>query len=154
MKKAALLLSMALLLGSFSTQIIAKTPEKVTVKKAMMLKMTVKDETGALVYQQYSRSHKDLQFDFEHMPSGKYVIEVSQGKKMINKTEITNASQKYSREDYIRYRVTDVNGDVVYAKAFLPGSTTNFNLEALPAGNYMVEVFHLNSLLNKTIIRI
>lgn len=154
MKKIAFVLSLVLAVGSIASVSQAKTPEKVTVEKSRMLKMTVLDESGSLVYQQYARSHKDLQFDFDHMPNGKYIIQVSQGKKVINKTEVHNANQSHKKEEFIRYRVIDVNGDVVYAKSFLPGGTTNFNLEALPEGNYMVEVYHLNSLLNKTIIRL
>ncbi len=83
-----------------------------------------------------------LNFDLKSMPAGRYTIQVNSGNEIINATEVNTLTTDKS---VITVEVLNWEGDKVFGSNV---AGDNFNLENMPKGEYVINIYKGQELIN------
>jgi len=83
-----------------------------------------------------------LDYNLEELPYGEYTVRVKKGDQVINSTTMSNMPVS---QEVITVIVVDAKGNQVYSSK---DSSEMYNLEGMPKGEYTVNVYRGNQLIN------
>jgi len=83
-----------------------------------------------------------IDFDLQPLPIGNYTVEVHQGSKLINTTDLRNVSFS---DDVLTVEILNAKGKQVYESTNM---TESFDLSKMGKGNYTVNVYQGSDLIN------
>jgi len=130
----------------FSFQATASDLNKDTKKKTTteaIVNIEVLDMYGNVHYSDIqTKSDSHIDYDLKSLPVGEYTVVVKMGDKLINYTPMQNVS---SDQSVITVEVLNSLGNQVYKSN---NSGDAFNLSSLPKGEYVVNVYRGNALIN------
>ncbi len=121
---------------------VEKGDTKKTTTTATMNVAVINDNGNVEFTDVITTEDPTLDFNLESMPIGTYTLRVSQGKKVINVTQITNVS---SDANVITVEVLNEAGNKVYESV---NTNEMFDLSAMPQGNYVINIYQGSDLIN------
>jgi hypothetical protein len=89
-----------------------------------------------------TKTDPTLDYNLEELPLGEYTVRVKNGTKVINTIKMSNMPVS---QDVITVIVLDAQGNQVYTSK---DSSEMYNLEEMPKGEYTLNVYRGNQLIN------
>lgn len=147
----------AILIGFtiLSTSLFAVEPEDEDFLKSITKPATV-ESVHVKVTNQYGRvlltdfktpTDAHIDFNLQPLPVGNYTVEVHQGNKVINTTDVRNVSFS---DDVLTVEILNAKGKQVYEST---NTDESFDLSSMGKGNYTVNVYQGSNLINTRILK-
>ena len=109
----------------------------------LTMNVEVVDMKGDVKYTDVvTKADPTLDYNLDELPLGEYTVRVKNGEEVINTVKMSNLPVS---SDVITVIVLDASGNQVYASN---NSSEMYNLEEMPKGEYTLNVYQGNKLIN------